>query len=117
MTERSVREQSPNHLEISVYGPFHRKWSPTQTDDVIDAVLDTGELWGGPPFGSDLPAVEAFAGPLPQRQSGFEFYSRARPDNEAGPRACWRRREDGSVRQNGGVAKMSVMIARIRRTA
>jgi hypothetical protein len=49
-----------NYLQISAYGPFHRRASPTQTDAVVEDVLDTGELWGRPPFGSDLPAVKAY---------------------------------------------------------
>ena len=78
-------------------------------------VLRTGELWGRAGFGSDIPAVKAHVGPLPGDQMGMEFYARAVPDNDAGPRAYWRRRDDGSVRQNDDVAKMAVMVSRIRR--
>ena len=105
----------PNYAAIYVYGPFHRKWSPTQTDEDLERLLLSGELWGGPGFGSDIPAVKAYANPLPADQPGFEFYARAAPDNDAGPRAYWRRREDGSVRQNDDVAKMAVMVTRVRR--
>ena len=105
----------PNYAVIQVYGPFHRKWSPTQTDDHLERVLHSGELWGHPGFGSDIPAVKAHVGPLPADRAGFEFYARTTPDNDEGPRVYWRVRDDGSVRQNDEVAKMAVMVTRIRR--
>jgi hypothetical protein len=112
-----VKLKLPNYLAISVYGPFHRKWSPTQTDDDVERVLQSGELWGGPGFGSDIPAVKAHVGPLPAGEAGFEFYARVIPDNDAGSRIYWRRRDDGSVRQNDGMAKMPIMVSRVRRRA
>lgn len=72
------------------YGPFYRLDCP-QLDGAAFAsdVLTTGELHGGPPAGSDTPAVQAYRGPLPDGKPGFEFYAFARPTYPWGE-ARWR---------------------------
>ncbi|MCA1705683.1 MAG: hypothetical protein LC808_21460, partial [Actinobacteria bacterium] len=64
-----------------VYGPFHRLANRlTQDAEVLRSVLESGELWGRPPWMSDIPAVKAYFGRLPDNARGFEFCAAAPPD-------------------------------------
>jgi hypothetical protein len=63
-----------------MYGPFHRLGDSAE---VIRQIRETGELWGLPPrnfFHSDLAAVKAYAGPLPEGARGIEFETEVAPD-------------------------------------
>ncbi|MEU5954143.1 DUF6531 domain-containing protein [Streptomyces sp. NPDC047525] len=65
----------------TLYGPFHRLSSPTQTREVTDQVIQSGELWGRTSrFGGDE-MVQAHVGPLPEnaRPGSFEFYTSVAP--------------------------------------
>jgi hypothetical protein len=75
---------------------YHRLESPTQT--AIDAREQAAsmEIWGYPPFGSDIPKVKAYEGPLPDGKRGIEFLTSIPPDSGA-PRgqAYWFREKPG----------------------
>ncbi|MBT2450453.1 RHS repeat protein [Streptomyces sp. ISL-43] len=64
-----------------LYGPFHRKGSPTQTMKDTQKVLNSGELWGQTPRNATQPAAQAHNGPLPHDAvpGGFEFYTSVKP--------------------------------------
>lgn len=72
-----------------MYGPFHRRFSPTHTVDTATAMKETGELWGRGPRqaggGRGIPAVQAYDGPLPEGVKGTEFYTSVKP-NPASPK-------------------------------
>lgn len=76
-------------------------------------ILATGELWGGPPGGSDVPAVKAYFGPLPPDGNGFEFFALTPPDRPWGGVVYWRERPDGSVRVEAEQAKVNVLVRRV----
>ncbi|SER84139.1 RHS repeat-associated core domain-containing protein, partial [Streptomyces qinglanensis] len=65
----------------TLYGPFHRKGSPTQTADVAQQVVDSGELWGRTPRTAQVEAVQSHNGPLPPdaKPGSFEFYTSVKP--------------------------------------
>ncbi|MGP3986023.1 putative T7SS-secreted protein [Streptomyces sp. 3N207] len=65
----------------TLYGPFHRKGSPTQTPEVVQQVLDSGELWGRLPRTGTVEAAQAHIGRLPADAvpGSFEFYTSVKP--------------------------------------
>lgn len=77
------------------------------------AILASGELWGGPPGASSIPAVKAYFGSLPAGQSGFEFFSMAPPDRPWGGVVYWHAREDGTVWIEREQAKVNVLVRRV----
>jgi hypothetical protein len=80
-----------NHVERSVYGPFHRVLAPgVQDADTVVKQMLSGEIWGLPPSWGGSPAVKAFAGSLPEGASGVEFWAFQPPDVPYGPRSYWR---------------------------
>lgn len=79
----------PNHDRRYLYGPFFRRASTTQTADTTVKQLLSGEIWGKPPRWGISPAVQAFAGPLPDGEEGIEFWSFQAPDNVFGPINHW----------------------------
>lgn len=106
--------QAARYRTITVYGPFFRRWNErTQGRDVVREVLASGELWGRPPRGSDIPAVKAYFGELPSETVGFEFFSLVPPDRPWGGVAYWRARSDGSVIVEDDLAKVVVLISRV----
>jgi RHS repeat-associated protein len=62
-----------------VKGIFHRLESPTQTPADAKAIESSGELWGYPARGSDIPSVKAYNGPLPEGARGIEFTTPVTP--------------------------------------
>jgi hypothetical protein len=106
----------PRYATSTVFGPFHRRESPTQTAEDLRRILSTGELWGGP-FACDrggAPVVKAFSGPLPPDRQGFEFHTFGPPDRPHGSYAYWRERRDGVVIIEDGRAKIRVLITLVR---
>ena len=64
---------------------FHRRNDPIEN---IEKIKESGELRGNPPtnvFASDIPKVQAFDGPLPPGQKGFEFTTPSIPDKGSVP--------------------------------
>jgi hypothetical protein len=67
-------------------GPFHRLESPTQTRaDALQQVA-SGEVWGAPARGSDIPSVKAYRNSLPAGQRGIEFTTSVHPQKGSGTR-------------------------------
>ncbi|CAA9517402.1 MAG: hypothetical protein AVDCRST_MAG85-2699 [uncultured Solirubrobacteraceae bacterium] len=75
-------------------------------------ILLSGELWGHVPKDRTWPAVQAYHGPLADGEPGFEFWAATPPDSGYGP-PHWRRRDDGSVRLEGDVAKIRIYVTRV----
>jgi hypothetical protein len=65
-------------------GPYHRLESPTQT--TADAVfqVNSGEIWGLPARGSNIPSVKAYRNALPTSQRGIEFNTPIAPQVGSG---------------------------------
>ena len=87
-----------------LYGPYHRLESPTQTAEIAELQETSGELWGRPPQGSDIPAVQAYKGHLPSGARGIEFYTPVEPDSEGSGRpgalVYWRPGNPGVVEED-----------------
>ncbi len=95
-----------------LFGPFYRR-DRTDGARIIAGVLATGVLGGCAPRGSDIPAVKAYAGELPDGVRGFELYAFAEPDRPAGKVMLWRSRDDGMVWEEGGEARIKVLVSRV----
>lgn len=93
-------------------GPvYHRKAAPTQTAADAAQQQASGELWGYPAIYSNIPAVKAYAGPLPPGERGIEFTTTEAPDMGGHPRLpTWSGKDREVVGRDGRVA------ARIRAT-
>jgi hypothetical protein len=108
----------PDHrVPSTFYGPFHRR-SAAKGQDAATAVLQalSGEVWGETPRHGATPAVQAYAGSIPDGQDGIEFWARQAPDSQFGPRPFWRiPGEHLRVELEGGreVAKLRVAFTRI----
>ncbi|HWT95818.1 MAG TPA: hypothetical protein VN238_22650 [Solirubrobacteraceae bacterium] len=72
----------------TVYGPFYRQESETQTAATVRAILASGELHGRAPWRGGSPAVKAYRRPR-EGKSGMEFYAFVPPDDPNGPTAYW----------------------------
>ena len=104
----------PRYGSQRVFGPFFRYAYADAGTSIISYVLASGELWGRAPRGSDIPAVQAYNGHLPDGRDGFDFYAFAEPDSPYGPIAHWRKRDDDSVRGDDEWAKVNVVIRLVR---
>ncbi|MEU7245591.1 RHS repeat-associated core domain-containing protein, partial [Streptomyces sparsogenes] len=64
-----------------LYGPFHRLGSPTQTVEVTQQVVESGELWGRASRWGGEEMVQAHRGPIPDSAppGSFEFYTSVEP--------------------------------------
>jgi hypothetical protein len=105
---------NPNYGRVYLYGPFHRRHSPTQSARTMVKQLLSGEVWGKVPrYGISL-AVEAIPGPLPPGQTGFEFWAFEEPDRAVGPRSQWTKGGPYVTIDSGAeVAKLKVAISRV----
>ncbi len=91
---------------------YHRKESPTQTPEHVRLQVHSGELWGKSPLGSDIPAAQAYLGPLPSDCRGIEFTTDTEPDSGSPPgEAYWRGPRDG-VEVAGDYAKIKIKVIR-----
>jgi hypothetical protein len=70
-------------------------------------------LWGRTPQYGVAPAVQAYAGELPDGREGFEFFALAPPDRPCGPQVYWRAHTDSSVEANQEWAKLKVLVSRV----
>lgn len=77
------------------------------------AILESGELWGSAPRFSDIPAVKAYYGSLPDGEAGFEFFCDVPPDRPFGGVAYWHERADGRVRVEDGTARVEILVKRV----
>ena len=91
---------------------YHRLESPTQTPTDAARQEASGELWGRAPFGSHIPKVKAYRGPLPAGKRGIEFVTDVPPDPGSTPkRAEWSGPRRGVVVE-GDFAKIRVVITK-----
>jgi len=92
---------------------YHRLASPTQTASDAQKQQASQEMWGNPPRGSDIPAVQAYIGSLPAGKEGIEFETDIPPDDWNPPgQAYWRGPRPG-VAVDQDVAKIKVRIIRV----
>jgi hypothetical protein len=100
---------------------FHRKQSPTQTEENARSQIDTQEMWGGPfsnNAGGETLTVKAWRNELPQsndlktKRSGIEFTTEIEPDSDHPSFAYWsyRAAKPAQVREEDGYAKIKVKI-------
>ena len=67
---------------------YHRLESPTQTPETARAQQESGQLWGYPRRGSDIPSVKAYTGALPSGARGVQFMTDVLPDRGTPPGAA-----------------------------
>jgi hypothetical protein len=93
----SGAKPGPNQL------PYHRLESPTQTSVVAKAQVASGEIWGLPARGSNIPSVKAYRNVLPANRRGIEFVTPVAPTPGSGTpyEARWYYASPG-VRLNSG---------------
>lgn len=66
---------------LTLYGPFHRVESPSQTVEDARLQARSGEVWGTPARPSGLfPCVKAYPGELAILRRGIEFTTPVQPD-------------------------------------
>ncbi|WKX70641.1 putative T7SS-secreted protein [Streptomyces sp. XD-27] len=79
---RMLEPPNPGIDSVShLYGPYHRLGSPTQTPEVTQQVLQSGELWGRASRWGGDEMVQAHNGPIPSSAppGSFEFYTSVEP--------------------------------------
>ena len=91
---------------------YHRVESPTQTAADALAQQQTGELWGFPPRGSDIPKVKAYTGPLPSGRRGIEFTTPVPPDSSCPPGYAFWSGQRAGVIVDGNRAKIQIEVVR-----
>ncbi len=91
---------------------YHRLESPTQTAEHARLQEVSGELWGRAPRGSNIPAAQAYIGPLPAGRRGIEFSTTVQPDPNKPPgQAFWTGPRTG-VKIEGDFATIKIKILR-----
>jgi hypothetical protein len=94
--------------EVTEYGPFHRRESPTQTVEDVQIQVESQEMWGKGSRHGSPPMVKAWDGPLPEGRRGVEFYTQVPPSGTGLPWVPeWRGPRPG-VRIEGDFAKIAV---------
>jgi hypothetical protein len=66
---------------VTLYGPFHRLASPTQTLEHGRVIAESGELWGRTPRWGGNATAQAHRGPIPKdaKPGSLEFYTTVKP--------------------------------------
>jgi hypothetical protein len=114
---------APHYGDRRVFGPFYRSEADKQQPSDARKQLVSGEVWGCPSvYSGDEPFAKAYMGPLPDGESGIEFYAFSEPDKRWG-RPEWRvsrlgpdgerlvyRERDATL---GDVVKLKVAITRV----
>lgn len=91
---------------------YHRLESNTQTPADARRQAGSGELWGAPPWNSDIPTVKAYTGSLPPGARGVEFECHVPPDRQTSPHlARWTGPRDGVIVE-GGHARVAIRVVR-----
>ncbi|MFK4265605.1 putative T7SS-secreted protein [Streptomyces milbemycinicus] len=118
--------ESPNpgiETVSELFGPFHRRGSPTQTPEVTQQVLESGELWGREARWGGEEMVQAHRGPIPDNHGpgSFEFYTSVepKPANRTPPGyVAWELGSEpgvGRVHHNGeDFARIPVFVTEVR---
>lgn len=110
-------KSTPPSTHIGHGRVYHRRASPSQTEQDATLQEESGEIWGS--YNRDMmggrspfPSVDAYVGPLPPGTRGIEFVTLLPPDRDAPPgRARWTGTRDG-VRVVGDYAIVSVRITK-----
>nr|WP_206279843.1 RHS repeat-associated core domain-containing protein [Streptomyces luteoverticillatus] len=106
-----------------LYGPFHRRGSRTQTPEVTQQVIESGQLWGREARWGGEPMVQAHRGPIPSgaKPGSFEFYTTVEPKalrNTPGDYAAWELGKEPGVQhiQSNGedFASIPVFVTEVR---
>ena len=85
MLSTSLGERASMASMDAEHGPFHRlRNATTQSDDVADSQQRSQEIWGLAARWSNLRAVKAYCGLLPDGAEGIEFMT-AVPPTRHGP--------------------------------
>ena len=100
-------------LLASLYGPYYRIKSPSQTEEDIRTQLQSKEIWGEAPrniYGSDIPKVKAYSeSPEGKNIKGVMFWTTVPPDSGGIPgKPTWSGEREG-VRIEDGYAKIKVI--------
>ncbi len=86
--------------------------------EIIQKILDSGELWGAPPrniFQSNIPKVKAYRGELPDGLQGIQFETEIPPDIGSVPHTpTWSGvPARAGVIFEGGFAKIKVHVIKV----
>ena len=109
-TAGSMRQPAIGHsvqdaVPEALHGPYHRLGDSAEN---IAKIKETGELRGNPSRNthqSDIPAVRAYRGSLPDGQSGFDFYTPVAPNRYSVPsKPVWSLPNPGVVSRGEQVA-------------
>lgn len=94
---------------------YHRKASSaTQSLKTAALQVTSDQIWGYPPRGSMIPAVQAYTVPLPSGQKGIEFTTVVSPDPGSPPgQAYWRSGQAG-VALVGSHVEIAVTVTKVR---
>lgn len=100
-------------MALSLYGPYYRVKSPSQTEEDLEKQLQNKEIWGQAPrniFRSDIPKVKAFAEPPKNSNAkGVKFWTTIPPDSGGIPgQPTWSGDRKG-VRIEDSYAKIKVI--------
>lgn len=97
---------------MEIYGPYYRFNSPTQTEEVTRLQLESQELWGKAPRGSDTPKAQAYTSAYPgvaEKRQGIEFTTVVPPDSNSPPgQVFWSNGREG-VRVEDDYAKIRLL--------
>ncbi|MDT0450530.1 putative T7SS-secreted protein [Streptomyces hesseae] len=121
---RMLGSGSPGIGDVAeLHGPFHRRGSRTQTPEVTQQVIESGQLWGREARWGGDPMVQAHRGPIPKdaKPGSFEFYTTAEPKalrNTPGDYAAWELGQQPGVQyiQSNGedFASIPVFVTEVR---
>ena len=107
---QAVKSMCEDKTEVHLY---HRLQSPTQTyaDGIMQ--VQSGQMWGREAYGSSIPTVKAYVGPLPAGEQGVEFTTEAEP-NAGAPQgqAKWYPGSPGVTVNSQGYAVINVTITK-----
>ena len=101
--------------KVTRFGPFHRRCQLNPQE--IETVASSGELHGRPRgnvYAGLIPAVKAWAGPLPHGVIGFEFYTDVEPDPDCAPDwPEWSQGRQGvRILESDAMVAIDVMVSR-----
>ena len=96
---------------------YYRTFRPEEDPEgTIRLIEGSGQLWGAPArntFASHFPKVKAYAGPLPEGRSGYEFETDVAPDRGCVPgQPTWSGPREGVVVEDDW-AKIKVRLTKV----
>ena len=96
---------------------YHRREGPTQTVADAQSQEQSGELWGFPARGSDIPKVKAYVGALPDGARGIEFTTSVIPDSSCPPTHAYWSGPRADVLVDEGRARITIKVIRNTQTS